>query len=225
LDGSAKSESTLPLAGQLAERWQAEILALRVTDPAVSTLDPMTTSLYESMVGESQRYLDDLKTRYADLSLHTVHEIGSPQACIEQLAANQSCELILMATHGHEGLLRWLWGSVAEGVTRHAPCPIMLVRDPETPIRFRKILVPTDGSEESLSVTQRIGRFLHPETRVTLLHCFGDHPQVGADPMELAKVRGRLRQQVDGRPWLTLEFAASPAPQGILTGWSITNAI
>ncbi len=33
-----------------------------------------------------------------------------------------------MATHGRAGLPRVLFGSVAEGVLRHAPCPVVTLR-------------------------------------------------------------------------------------------------
>ena len=205
LDGSSQSEAILPLAVQLAERWQAEVLALRVTD----------SSLSESMVQDSQEYLRNLQTRYPDLPLRTLHEFGSPRSCIEAVAAKESCELILMASHGRAGFTRWLLGSVSEGVARHASCPTILVHSPEAATEFQHILIPTDGSQPSLEVARRIGRFLHPETRVTLLHCFTAHPREKSEYLEMARIRSELHRQVDGRPWLRLEFAESPAPQGI----------
>ncbi len=193
LDGSSLSESVLPLAGQLARRWQGQIVAVRVTEP--SSLDATT----------SEEYLHDLKIRYPELKLRTAHEVGSPPTCIQQLATRENFELILMGTHGRDGLLRWLYGSVAEGVARHAPCPTMLVRSPQFSGEFRRILVPNDGSEESSGVARHIGRFLSPETRVTILHCSPTSP----DQQE------QLRRQVDGRPWMSLDVALNPAPQGI----------
>lgn len=226
VDGSPKSESTLPLAGRLAELWQAEILVLKVMDPTVGALDPLTTSLsdsaYQRMVAEDQLYLEDLCTRHKDFPMRPLHRIGSPLLCIDEVARQEACDLILMATHGHEGLVRWLWGSVAEGVARHAPCPSMLVRSPETPTVFRELLIPTDGSEESLSVAKRVGRFVGPETRVTLLHCTGALPQDKAEYLAQAELRNLLRQQVDGRPWMRLDFASNPAPRGILD-WLANN--
>jgi nucleotide-binding universal stress UspA family protein len=37
-------------------------------------------------------------------------------------------DLIAMSTHGRSGLRRWVLGSVAETVTRHAPIPVLLLR-------------------------------------------------------------------------------------------------
>ncbi len=216
LDGSSKSESILPLAGRLAERWQAEILALRVVDPTLLAVDPGTAVGTEHMVEESLAYLKDLRVRFPEISLETRHEVGYPQQQIEAVAREEHCDLILMETHGRTGLMRWVLGSVAEGVARHAPCPTMLVRTQETPATFREVLIPSDGSEESFHVARRVGRFLAPETRVTLLHCTGERPQEKSEYLEVAEIRNRLRQQVDGRPWMRLDFASRPAPEGIL---------
>ncbi|MBX3167730.1 MAG: universal stress protein [Candidatus Eremiobacteraeota bacterium] len=212
LDGSRNSENTLPLAGRLAEHWKAEVIALRVLDPTIgSGVDPLVMAVSESayarMIQEAQDYLDGLAGTYAGIPLRTMYEVGEPGACIQEVTRREECSLILMATHGHSGFARWLWGSVAEGVARHANCPTMLVRLAETPVLFREILIPIDGSEPSLEVARHIGMFLTPETRVTLLHCTGAGEEQQAE--------ARLRQHVDGRPWLRLECVAAPPPQGI----------
>jgi nucleotide-binding universal stress UspA family protein len=62
------------------------------------------------------------------------------------------CDLIVMGTHGREGLGRLLLGSVAERVSRQANVPVMLVRDLEQsklPFRLEHILVAVDGSPQS----------------------------------------------------------------------------
>lgn len=215
LDGGSKSESILPLAGRLAERWQAEILALHVVDPDLGILDPLRTSLLETnrerVLEDGEKYLKELSDLHPEIPMQRLCKTGQPLGCIEEVARNQACDLILMATHGHAGIVRWLRGSVAEGVARHAPCPSMLVRSADAPVDFREILIPTDGSPASLSVARRIGRFLTPETRVTLLHCSGDH----REESEEAETCEGLRQAVDGRSWMRLEVTALEAPEGI----------
>jgi nucleotide-binding universal stress UspA family protein len=62
------------------------------------------------------------------------------------------CDLIVMGTHGREGLGRLLLGSVAERVSRQANVPVMLVRELEhssAPFRLERILVAVDGSPQS----------------------------------------------------------------------------
>ena len=55
---------------------------------------------------------------------------GVPWRTIIGLAEKESAELIVMGTHGRTGLMRLLMGSVAEAVVRHAPCPVLTVRQP-----------------------------------------------------------------------------------------------
>ncbi len=43
-------------------------------------------------------------------------------------ARQQGADLIVMGTHGRHGLARLFLGSVADGVVRSAPVPVMLVR-------------------------------------------------------------------------------------------------
>lgn len=49
---------------------------------------------------------------------------------IDTEASRWKADLIVMGTHGRAGLNRLLFGSVAEGVVRHALIPVLLVREP-----------------------------------------------------------------------------------------------
>lgn len=47
---------------------------------------------------------------------------------IAQLAADLEADLVIVGTHGRKGLARVMLGSVAEGVVRLAPCPVLVTR-------------------------------------------------------------------------------------------------
>jgi nucleotide-binding universal stress UspA family protein len=55
---------------------------------------------------------------------------GSPVHEIVEFAERENVDLIVMASHGRTGLSRLLMGSIAEGVMRRAPCPVLIVRQP-----------------------------------------------------------------------------------------------
>ncbi|HVT26480.1 MAG TPA: universal stress protein [Lacipirellulaceae bacterium] len=55
---------------------------------------------------------------------------GTPDEEIVNMAAEKSIDLIVMASHGRTGLSRLVMGSVAEGVMRKAPCPVLIVKQP-----------------------------------------------------------------------------------------------
>ena len=50
---------------------------------------------------------------------------------IVAVASETTADLVVIATHGHTGLSRILLGSTAELVVRHAPCPVLVVREHE----------------------------------------------------------------------------------------------
>ena len=48
---------------------------------------------------------------------------------IIKVAKEESIDLIIITTHGYSGLKHTLMGSTAERVVRHAPCPVLVVRE------------------------------------------------------------------------------------------------
>ena len=56
---------------------------------------------------------------------------GQPVGEITEAALELEIDLIIIATHGRTGLKHMLLGSVAENVVRHAPCPVLVVRERE----------------------------------------------------------------------------------------------
>jgi nucleotide-binding universal stress UspA family protein len=59
--------------------------------------------------------------------------------------------MIVIATHGRDGLARFRLGSVADKVVRHAECPTLVigpnVKIELAPYRVQRILAPLDGTE------------------------------------------------------------------------------
>lgn len=67
---------------------------------------------------------------------------GQPASTIVQVAADRAVDLIVLGTHGRQGLAHLIIGSVAEQVVRTAPCPVLTVRGrvPE------RVEVPAEGA-------------------------------------------------------------------------------
>jgi len=53
---------------------------------------------------------------------------GQPAAAIVKAAADRAVDLIVLGTHGRQGVAHLVLGSVAEHVVRTAPCPVLTVR-------------------------------------------------------------------------------------------------
>jgi nucleotide-binding universal stress UspA family protein len=93
---------------------------------------PTGSNLAEQRRSTAQTALDrttkELESK--DLSAVAVLRPGVPADEIVKIANNRFVDLIVMGTHGRTGLKSLLIGSVAEHVVRHAPCPVLKVRDP-----------------------------------------------------------------------------------------------
>jgi nucleotide-binding universal stress UspA family protein len=115
LDGSALAEQVLPLVESLAGRPLRSIRLLRVVQS-------------QTEFDEASIYLAGIASRLTQAGLLVDPEVSldSPLPAIAR--AVESADLVIMATHGRGGLDRLRHGSVAEGVVRQVPVPVLLVR-------------------------------------------------------------------------------------------------
>jgi len=140
LDGSAASIAALAQAVTLAEDVEASVEVLHVIAPdefevgSATAMSPgareQAESAMEVAYEEAQRLLKDRLNR-RDVA-------GEPVRTILEIAANEGVDLIVVGTQGRVGRMHALFGSVAEGLVRNAPCPVLTVRH-------------SDGGEESFA--------------------------------------------------------------------------
>jgi nucleotide-binding universal stress UspA family protein len=98
----------------------------------------------------------------------------SASAVILDYAREIHADLIVLGTHGRRGATRLLLGSVAEGVLRHAPCPVLTLREQREsrPLSAPpSLLVPVDFSHHSgpalATAVELAGRY---RAKLQLLH-------------------------------------------------------
>jgi len=68
--------------------------------------------------------------RTSGFNVTSTLEEGDPKSRIIDVASEWNADLIVLGSHGRKGLDRFLMGSVAEGVARHAKCSVEIVRLP-----------------------------------------------------------------------------------------------
>ena len=56
-------------------------------------------------------------------------EVGDAATTICNVAAEVGADLIIIGSHGRTGVKRLMLGSTSEHVLRHAPCPVLVVRE------------------------------------------------------------------------------------------------
>jgi nucleotide-binding universal stress UspA family protein len=54
--------------------------------------------------------------------------LGDPAKTLLQMCVDYEADLLIVGTHGRRGVDRWLEGSVAEHLVRHAHCPVLVAR-------------------------------------------------------------------------------------------------
>jgi nucleotide-binding universal stress UspA family protein len=89
---------------------------------------------------------------------HIVVEEGHPVQVVMSKLELHAPDLIVMGSHGHDGMARVLLGSVAENVTRMARCPMLIVKGAEPSEGcLRRILCPVNLSEAARECAQLAG--------------------------------------------------------------------
>jgi nucleotide-binding universal stress UspA family protein len=97
------------------------------SEPApVAAMFEARTQLLEATNQLVQRAAEQLGQD--NYQVETLVREGDPGTEIIQEAESWPADLIVVGSHGHQGLKRLLLGSVANYVTNHAPCSIEIVR-------------------------------------------------------------------------------------------------
>jgi nucleotide-binding universal stress UspA family protein len=195
LDGSPRAELILSQIARILRREDSEIILLRVVDIPEAVGRVSLAILRQKEREEAQKYLHDLLLRFGDQAekIHARVAEGWAADVILETARDEGATLIAMTTHGRSGLARWAMGSVAEKVARASNVPMLLVRsfrrsskgdlEPLIPeeLPFRRILVPVDGSETSMSVigsTEKFAQLYGSE--ILVLHVVPPYMPTGA---------------------------------------------
>src|SRR5215207_2974498 len=137
IDGSEYSaEAVEAVAGRpWPEGTQVRVLT------AVEPVVPPATELWLDAGGSLERARQETRARAgqlaagvtgtlrgAGLTAEALVRDGEPRSAIVGEAQGWGADLIVVGSHGHAGLKRWLLGSVAQAVVAHAPCSVEVVR-------------------------------------------------------------------------------------------------
>ncbi|MDO8692244.1 MAG: universal stress protein [Dehalococcoidia bacterium] len=132
LDGSVGSERALKTAIDLGEKYDACLCVLSVEEHL---------PVYAATVGEVQeakqeqdnyfKKIQDEATETAQshgVSVEREILAGHAAETIVRYAGEGGFDLVVIGTHGHSLIRRFLLGGTAEKVAAHAPCGVLVVR-------------------------------------------------------------------------------------------------
>ncbi len=130
--------------------------------------------LAEEIRHESEAKLEKEKDRLEALGIKVSIrcEAEMPDRSILSVAKTMEAGLIVVGSHGRTGLARFLLGSVAEHVARHATCDVLVARGPAPESGYHKLLVPTDFSEVGEIVVGQAVSLIADKGEIDLLHCW-----------------------------------------------------
>jgi nucleotide-binding universal stress UspA family protein len=132
IDLSTCSLDALEYAAQFAKQAGASVTILHAMEPVAYGLD---FSLSHATEWKRQReYLEERLTvltaclTSAGIKTNHVLQPGVPADSIISYVTQHRYDLMIMGSHGRRGISRLLLGSIAGAMLRHAPCPVLTVR-------------------------------------------------------------------------------------------------
>lgn len=154
-DGSDLADRVLPYVAGLARRAGGRVVLVRATAPGGFPTFP-SEEAHRAAIRLDQEGLDAVAEKLRDdgLAVEAHVEADDPARAILAAAERHGADLIALSTHGRSGLGRWVYGSVADRVLRHADVPVLLIPPDRgggwtaaTGEATCRILVPLDGSD------------------------------------------------------------------------------
>jgi nucleotide-binding universal stress UspA family protein len=147
LDGSLLAKTAIDVATHSICSGCEIILLTSVLPPEIPIygISPMVVveadiPTLESIRGAAKHYLEPIaeSLRQQGYRPYIRVEVGDAAQNIVQVAEELDVDLIVMSTHGHTGIGRWLFGSVTSRVLSEAKCPVLVVPNRETQQQFER---------------------------------------------------------------------------------------
>jgi nucleotide-binding universal stress UspA family protein len=150
---------------QLTALHVVDTLSLRapfMVQPVVVGTEPYIREEIKRLEAHGKRVVAETKALLSSLGMEgkVRCEEGAVAPTILKRASRNG--LIAIGHRGLDALDRVMLGSVSTNVTLHAPCPVLVVKQPPRPLR--RILLATDGSKPSQKALQFLLKKMRPLT-------------------------------------------------------------
>jgi nucleotide-binding universal stress UspA family protein len=173
LDGTEHAQRVLPHAEALAAATGGRLVLMEAAE-GHALYEQDAPLARRTALATAEQYLAELERREWGRGLPAEHVVieGPPTAAILGAAETRHADMIVMATHARRGLDRLVTGSVAEGVLRRSPVPVVLVPPgaaaPLPSVGTLRVLVPLDGSRLAEAALATLAELV-PAARLDLL--------------------------------------------------------
>jgi len=225
-DFSPVSEAALPFAVAVARRFESRIQAVHVL--AMVELQPMFNAGPTVLEGAFARAEEEMgKLLRSDAFEGVLHD-GMVRSGlevwteIESIIQAEKIDLVVLGTHGREGLKQIVLGSVAETIFRTAPCPVLVV-GPKVPKKatlpvFRDLLFATDLSPASLRALPFVQGFAEEnQADLIVLHVSQEKAHDKHEQTVAAESLGKwMRELIPPKPHVEYEVLFGSPAENIL---------
>jgi nucleotide-binding universal stress UspA family protein len=160
LDGSQLAECVLPHSAAIARSFDAEVSLLRMLEKNQAGASAQLFDLVNWQISKTKAalYLEKTKAYFQELGLRAQAMVleGLVAEGITEYAQNQGMKLIVLSSHGHNGVTQWGISSITQKIILSAQTSLLVVRahsscESEAPV-YRHILAPLDGSQRAENV-------------------------------------------------------------------------
>jgi nucleotide-binding universal stress UspA family protein len=174
LDGSQLAECVLPHVETIARSLDADITLLRMLEKKQVGTSAQLFDLLNWQINKTRAmlYLEKTKAHFQELGLRvqTIVLEGLEAEGITEFAQNQGMKLIILSSHGRNGLTQWGISNITQKIILSAPTSLLIVRAHQpgsspgnlaNPPLYQRILVPLDGSQRAENVLPIITQLAH----------------------------------------------------------------
>lgn len=147
-DFSPLSENALLYGCNLALQLDAEIHLLNIQSLPASDDANMAVELIRTVQEASEEKLKNIKADVnkilPELKLTTHFSFGIASITVKEVLSSGDYDLVVMGSMGSKGIDRLLFGSVAEAISKHSPCPVVILHEETTFQSLKNLAVAID---------------------------------------------------------------------------------
>lgn len=194
-DFSSCAAAAADVAVDLAERHGAEVhLYTRVhVHPLWDQLPERTPADFPesfARISKAKKQFQKLRQCYQGRSprLISSYSHGDLIQVLGRYIDQERIDLIVMGSHGQRnGVGGFLFGSNAQKIVKHAPCPVIVVRDAIAKPRWNNVIFASDFREEARASFEHLLRFTQPMqsqlhlVRISAPASFSYHQEASSD--------------------------------------------
>lgn len=206
-DLTSASEPATKYAIALAKRYESSLILTHIVDLSIATRSEKGVvgvslgDMRRKSSVEMERLLKDFGRLGVRATAHAL-ESHNPADAIIDLSEQLDADLIVAGTHSRHGLSKAILGSCAEGIIRHASCPVLTIGPNAKPllgraISFKTIVFATDfGVESEAKASIALAFAQDSGAKIYLCHVLEHDGQGGTPLLELRDKIGSILQKM-----------------------------